>query len=94
MVPDPLHPAVVHLPLALAVLVPLFALLGLLAIRTRFLPVRAWGAIGRFRWQGERSLYQWLRGIAQHVIFEAASAERRRSKRTERDGPGHTHCRR
>ncbi len=42
MLPDPLHPAVVHLPIALALLAPLWALLAFLAIRFRALPPRAW----------------------------------------------------
>jgi uncharacterized membrane protein len=42
MIPDPLHPAVVHLPMALAVLMPLLALLGVIALRRGFLPARAW----------------------------------------------------
>jgi uncharacterized membrane protein len=45
MLPDPLHPAVVHMPMALAALVPLLALLGVLVIRSGWLPVRAWSAI-------------------------------------------------
>jgi len=42
MFPDPLHPVVVHLPIALAVVVPLFAVGGWLAIRSGYLPARAW----------------------------------------------------
>src|SRR5262245_23042680 len=42
MLPDPLHPAVVHLPIALAVIVPLIAIGGLAAIRIGSLPQRAW----------------------------------------------------
>ncbi|HKA13738.1 MAG TPA: DUF2231 domain-containing protein [Myxococcota bacterium] len=42
MLPDPLHPAVVHLPLALAAVVPLCAAAALYAIRSGFLPARAW----------------------------------------------------
>lgn len=45
MMPDPLHPAVVHLPIALAILVPIFAALAILAIHNGFLPVRSWGAV-------------------------------------------------
>ena len=45
MLPDPLHPAVVHLPIALAVLVPVLALLGAAAIQARWLPARAWLAV-------------------------------------------------
>lgn len=42
MLPDPLHPAVVHLPIALALLVPLVAAFALLASRFGFLPARSW----------------------------------------------------
>jgi uncharacterized membrane protein len=45
MLPEPLHPAVVHLPLALAVLVPLFALLAALAIRAGLTAPRTWAAV-------------------------------------------------
>ena len=42
MLPDPLHPAVVHLPIALAVLIPLIAVVGIIAIAKDFAPARAW----------------------------------------------------
>jgi len=42
MLPNPLHPAVVHFPLVLAVLLPLFALGALWAIRLGARPTRAW----------------------------------------------------
>ena len=42
MLPDPLHPAVVHFPIALAALVPLLAVLAIVAIRRRFLPPHSW----------------------------------------------------
>jgi len=45
MMPDPLHPAVVHLPIALAILVPLCAALAILSIRKGFLPARSWAAV-------------------------------------------------
>jgi hypothetical protein len=45
MLPDPLHPAIVHLPLALAFLSPVAALLGLVAISRGWLPARAWAAV-------------------------------------------------
>jgi uncharacterized membrane protein len=45
MLPEPLHPAVVHLPIAFAVLLPVAILLAILALRTGFLPARAWVAI-------------------------------------------------
>lgn len=46
MLPDPLHPAVVHLPVALAVLVPLLAVLVIGAVRLGFLPARSWAVVG------------------------------------------------
>jgi uncharacterized membrane protein len=45
MLPDPLHPAVVHLPIALAVLMPLIAAADLVAIAKGGLPTRAWWAV-------------------------------------------------
>jgi formate hydrogenlyase subunit 3/multisubunit Na+/H+ antiporter MnhD subunit len=41
--PTPLHPAVVHLPIALSVLLPFFALGALWAIRRGAQPRKAWG---------------------------------------------------
>ena len=45
MFPDPLHPAVVHLPIALAVIIPAFAILGTWLIYQGFLPARSWALI-------------------------------------------------
>ena len=45
MLPDPLHPAIVHLPIALAILIPGLALLGMILISKGFLPVRTWGLV-------------------------------------------------
>lgn len=45
MIPDPLHPAMVHFPIALASLVPMFAILAALAIRAGWIPTRAWLAV-------------------------------------------------
>ena len=42
MLPDPLHPVVVHLPIALAVLIPGFALVGTWLIYRNILPARSW----------------------------------------------------
>lgn len=42
LLPYPLHPAVVHLPIALTLLVPVFALGALVAIRRGARPLRAW----------------------------------------------------
>ncbi|MFW6201447.1 MAG: DUF2231 domain-containing protein [Gemmatimonadota bacterium] len=41
--PDPLHPAVVHFPIVLVVLVPIFAVGSILAIRRGAHTARAWG---------------------------------------------------
>jgi uncharacterized membrane protein len=43
LVPNPLHPAVVHLPIALTILVPAFAIGALFAIHRGVRPMRAWG---------------------------------------------------
>ena len=40
--PDPLHPAIVHLPVALALLSPFVALLGAFVVARQWLPARAW----------------------------------------------------
>ncbi len=42
MLPDPLHPAIVHFPIVLAVLLPIFAVGALWAIRRGARPGRAW----------------------------------------------------
>ncbi len=42
LLPTPLHPAIVHLPMALAVLVPIFAIAALVAVRRGARPMRAW----------------------------------------------------
>lgn len=42
MLPDPLHPAVVHFPIVLALLAPLVAGALLFAIQSRRAPARAW----------------------------------------------------
>lgn len=42
MLPDPLHPALVHFPLALAGLVPLFVIGAIVAMRRGVAPRRAW----------------------------------------------------
>lgn len=47
--PDPLHPAVVHLPLALAMLAPFAAALVFIVILRGWLPPRAWLAVVLFQ---------------------------------------------
>ena len=41
-IPDPLHPAIVHFPIALAVLLPALAAAALVAIRAGWIPARTW----------------------------------------------------
>lgn len=43
MLPEPLHPSIVHLPIALTLLLPFFAIGALWAIRKGIHPLRAWG---------------------------------------------------
>jgi uncharacterized membrane protein len=45
MLPDPLHPALVHLPIALAILVPFLALLAALAIARGFGDRSLWAGV-------------------------------------------------
>jgi uncharacterized membrane protein len=45
MIPDPLHPAIVHLPIALAVLIPGLAILGIFLVHKGFFPPRSWALI-------------------------------------------------
>jgi uncharacterized membrane protein len=42
VLPNPLHPAIVHFPIVLAFLLPLFAIGALVAIRKGARPLRAW----------------------------------------------------
>jgi uncharacterized membrane protein len=42
VLPNPLHPAIVHFPIVLAFLLPLFAIGALVAIRRGARPLRAW----------------------------------------------------
>lgn len=42
-IPNPLHPAIVHLPIALSLLLPFFAVGALIAIRRGARPIKAWG---------------------------------------------------
>jgi uncharacterized membrane protein len=45
LIPDPLHPAVVHFPIVLSVLVPVFAVAAAFAIHRRRIAPRAWGLV-------------------------------------------------
>ena len=75
--PDPLHPAVVHLPIALAVLVPIFAILAVLAIHRGLLPARSWALVVLLQVMLVAST--WLAvetGEAQEEVVERVVAER------------------
>ena len=45
MLPDPLHPAIVHFPIVLSLLLPLVALSAILVIRSRSSPRPVWGVV-------------------------------------------------
>ena len=49
MLPDPLHPAVVHFPIAFAVLAPFLAVIVGVAIRTSGVTPRAWALVVLFQ---------------------------------------------
>lgn len=40
--------------------------------------LRAFRSLSRFNWEGQGSFFRWLKGIAEHVILETASTQRRR----------------
>jgi len=78
MLPNPLHPAVVHFPIVLAFLLPLFAIGALVAIRKGARPLRAWSlplAVG-----AALTLSSWIAvetGEDQDERVERVVAERR-----------------
>ena len=43
MLPDPLHPAVIHFPIVLAVVLPIVALVGTIVVRRGVAPLKGWG---------------------------------------------------
>jgi uncharacterized membrane protein len=78
MLPDPLHPAVVHFPIVLMTLLPLAALGALWAIRRGSTPIRAWVAPTVLA--GALSLSAWAAlqtGQAQEERAEDVVGERR-----------------
>lgn len=58
LLPNPLHPAVVHLPIALTLLVPIFAIGALIAIRRGAKVLRAWSIAAAML--GALSLSAWV----------------------------------
>lgn len=88
MLPEPLHPAIVHLPIALAVLVPALSLVAVLAIRSGWVAPRTWAALVLLQallvgsgWlaleTGEREEERVERVVAErHIESHEAKAER------------------
>jgi uncharacterized membrane protein len=77
MMPDPLHPAVVHLPIALSILIPVFAVLAILAIHRGLLPARSWAAVVLLQAMLVGSTWLALEtGEAQEEVVERVVAER------------------
>lgn len=58
LLPNPLHPAVVHLPIALTMLVPIFAIGALIAIKRGAKVLRAWSIAAAML--GALSLSAWV----------------------------------
>jgi len=76
MLPDPLHPALVHFPIVLGLLAPLVAIALLWAIQTGRLPARAWIAV---------VLLQALIVGAGWITAEAGEEEEERVERVVRE---------
>lgn len=82
MLPDPLHPAVVHFPVVLAVLLPLVAAGALWAIRHGSRPLRAWAVPLAFA--GALAASAW-------AAVETGEAQDERVERVVAEQPLETH---
>lgn len=82
MLPNPLHPAVVHFPLVLAFLLPLFAAAALWTIRRGIAPRRAWAV--PIALAGALTLSAW-------VAVQTGEAQEERVERVVPDQPFHAH---
>ena len=82
MLPNPLHPAVVHFPMVFAVLIPISAVVALWAIRRGAAPLRAWAV--------PLALTVALTGSS-WVALETGEAEEERVEAIVGDGPIHEH---
>lgn len=80
--PTPLHPAVVHLPMALAVLLPFFALGALWAIRR--------GAPARKAWGITTALFAAL-AVSAFVSLKSGEAQEERVEDVVAEAPIHSH---
>lgn len=77
MLPEPLHPAVVHFPIVLAVLLPFFMIGALIAVRRGARPKRAWALPAGLALLLLMSTYVAVKtGEAQEEIVESVVAER------------------
>lgn len=77
MIPDPLHPAIVHFPIALVALLPVAAVCALVAIRRGAVPRQAWGWVVGMA--AALLLTSWLAvrtGEVQEDVVEAVVTER------------------
>lgn len=82
MLPDPLHPLVVHFPIVLVVLLPLFAVGALLLIRRGTAPRKAWAL--PVAMAAALSLSAW-------VAVQTGEQQEDRVERIVGDAPMHTH---
>jgi uncharacterized membrane protein len=82
MLPNPLHPAVVHFPVVLALLLPIFAAGALWAIRNGARPLRAWAI--PLAVAAALSLSTW-------VAVETGEAQQERVSNVVADRPLDTH---
>jgi formate hydrogenlyase subunit 3/multisubunit Na+/H+ antiporter MnhD subunit len=80
--PTPLHPAVVHLPIALSVLLPFFAVGALWAIRRGTQPRKAWGIT--------TALFAALT-ISTWASVKSGEAQEEQVERVVAEAPIHTH---
>jgi uncharacterized membrane protein len=82
VLPNPMHPAIVHFPIVLAFLLPLFAIGALIAIRRGARPLRAWSlplAVG-----AALTLSSW-------VAVETGESQDERVERVVGDAPLESH---
>lgn len=82
MLPNPLHPAVVHFPVVLAVLLPIFAIAAIWTIRRSGAPRRAWAV--PLAIAGALLLSSWL-------AVQTGEAQEERVERVVADQPLHAH---
>ena len=82
MLPSPLHPMVVHFPMVLVVLLPIFAVGALIAIRRGARPRTAWGIT---------TLVAAALAISSFVAVRTGEAEEDRVERIVQEAAMHKH---